>query len=571
MTIFIEISIIVIIATLVSLVVKFFKQPLIVGYIATGIIVGPYVLNILQARDEIELFSKIGITLLLFIVGLTLNPDVMREVGKASFITGIGQVLFTSVIGYFIVRSLGFGTVPSAYIAVALTFSSTIIILKLLSDRGDLGKLYGKISIGFLLVQDIVATILLLVITVVGATAIIPSGNLSHFAVVEIMTLLGKGALASVFLYFVSKYVLPGIARFVAGSQEVLFIFSLAWGLGMSVFFYTIGFSIEIGALIAGVTLAASPFAYEISARMKPLRDFFIMLFFVLLGSQIIISQFPALLSAAALLSLFVLVGNPLIVIILMNLLGYRIRTAFMAGLTVAQISEFSLILIALAFSLGHVSLEVVSLVTLVGVITIIGSTYFIQHADRIYLFLKPALSILTLRKPYIKENNLAESFDIIIFGYDRVGHDFVETARQITNNYLVVDYNPSSITRARLQGIPYRFGDAEDIEFLDEVQISRAKLVISTIPDFHINLSLLTHYRSHNQDGIFVTISHDISDTYALYRAGASYVVMPHYLGAGHAAALISSHRFNREAFEDEKARHLKSLEERVKLESIV
>ena len=331
MTIFIEISIIVIIATLVSLVVKFFKQPLIVGYIATGIIVGPYVLNILQARDEMELFSKIGITLLLFIVGLTLNPDVMREVGRASFITGIGQVLFTSVIGYFIVRSLGFGAVPAAYIAVALTFSSTIIILKLLSDRGDLGKLYGKISIGFLLVQDIVATILLLVITVVGVTAIIPSGNLSHLAVVEIITLLGKGVLASVFLYFVSKYVLPGIARFVAGSQEVLFIFSLAWGLGMSVFFYTIGFSIEIGALIAGVTLAASPFAYEISARMKPLRDFFIMLFFVLLGSQIIISQFPALLSAAALLSLFVLVGNPLIVIILMNLLGYRIRTAFMA------------------------------------------------------------------------------------------------------------------------------------------------------------------------------------------------------------------------------------------------
>ena len=294
MTIFIEISIIVIIATLVSLVVKFFKQPLIVGYIATGIIVGPYVLNILQARDEMELFSKIGIPLLLFIVGLTLNPDVMREVGKASFITGIGQVLFTSVIGYFIVRSLGFGTVPSAYIAVALTFSSTIIILKLLSDRGDLGKLYGKISIGFLLVQDIVATILLLVITVVGVTAIIPSGNLSHLAVVEIITLLGKGALVSVFLYFVSKYVLPGIARFIAGSQEVLFIFSLAWGLGMSVFFYTIGFSIEIGALIAGVTLAASPFAYEISARMKPLRDFFIMLFFVLLGSQIL--QVPNLL-----------------------------------------------------------------------------------------------------------------------------------------------------------------------------------------------------------------------------------------------------------------------------------
>ena len=571
MTIFIEISLIIIIATLVSLVTKFLKQPLIVGYIITGVIVGPYALNVLHSRDEIELFSKIGIALLLFIVGLTLNPDVMREVGKTSFITGIGQVLFTFVIGYFIVRSLGFGTISASYIAIALTFSSTIIILKLLSDRGDTGKLYGKISIGFLLVQDIVATILLLIITVVSATVNIPTEDLSYPAIVEIMILLGKGSLVAIFLYLVSKYVLPGLSRFVAGSQEVLFIFSLAWGLGMSTFFYTIGFSIEIGALIAGVTLAVSPFTYEIAARMKPLRDFFIMLFFVLLGSQIIVNQFSTLLGTAALLSLFVLVGNPLIVIILMNFMGYRTRTAFMAGLTVAQISEFSLILIALAFSLGHVNLEVVSLVTLVGVITIIGSTYLIQHADRIYTFLKPTLNLITFRKSRMKENNLDESFDIIIFGYDRVGYYFAEMAKQMTNNYLVVDYNPSSIERVQSLGIPHRFGDAEDMEFLDEIHLSKAKLIISTIPDFRTNLSLLTHYRDHEQEGIFVTISHDVSETHALYRAGASYVVMPHYLGASHAASLIASHRFNREAFENEKNQHLRSLEEKVKLEGII
>lgn len=568
MTIFLEISLIVIIATLVSLVVKFFKQPLIVGYIATGILVGPYVLNILHSRDEIEFFSKIGIALLLFIVGLTLNPDIMREVGMPSFITGAGQVIFTSIVGYFIVRLLGFNMLSATYIAVALTFSSTIIVLKLLSDRGDMGKLYGKMSIGLLLVQDIVAIILLLGITV--ASKAVMANNLSHSAVVEVMILLGKGVLVAVFLYFVSKYVLPGLARFVAGSQEVLFIFSLAWGLGMSALFYTIGFSIEMGALIAGVTLAASPFTYEIAARMKPLRDFFIMLFFILLGSQIIISQPTVLFWDAIILGLFVLIGNPIIVIVLMNLLGYRARTAFMSGLTVAQISEFSLILIALAFSLGHVSLEVVSLVTLVGVITIIGSTYFIQHADRIYTFLKPVLNLIMFRKLHKKENNTGENFEIIIFGYDRVGYDFVETVKQIANNYLVVDYDPSAIGRARLQHIPYRFGDAEDMEFLDEINLSEARLIVSTVPDFHINISLLAHYRSRNQEGIFVTISHNIPDTYALYRAGASYVVMPHHLGASHAASLIANHKFNKEEFEKEKERHLKNLEERAKLENI-
>ncbi|MEX2013674.1 MAG: cation:proton antiporter, partial [Parcubacteria group bacterium] len=561
MTLFVEISLIIVIATLVSLVMKLLRQPLIVGYIAAGVLVGPYALNILQAHDEIELFSKIGIAILLFIVGLTLNPDVMREVGRASFVTGVGQILFTSIIGFFIIRFLGFDILPAAYIAIALTFSSTVIILKLLSDRGDVDKLYGKISVGFLLVQDIVAIILLLAITVVGATTATSVGGLSNTAITEIVALLGKGTLAAVFLYLVSKYVLPGIARFVAGSQEVLFIFSLAWGLGMSAFFYVIGFSIEVGALIAGVTLAVSPFAYEIAARMKPLRDFFIMLFFVLLGSQLIVGQFSMLLGVAALLSLFVLVGNPLIVIILMNLMGYRTRTAFMAGLTVAQVSEFSLILIALAYSFDHVSLEVVSLVTLVGVVTIIGSTYLIQHADRLYIFLKPALRLITIRKSHMKENNLSENFDIIIFGYDRVGHDFVETARKMTNNYLIVDYNPSSIERAKAQGIPHRFGDAEDMEFLDEINISGAKLMVSTIPDFRTNLLLLTHYQNRHPDGIFITISHDVSETQALYQAGASYVVMPHYLGAIQAAALMEKHGFNRQAFDEEKIAHLRSL----------
>lgn len=564
MTLFIELSLIVVLTTAVSLVMKLFKQPLVVGYIIAGILVGPYVFDILQAREEMELFSKIGISILLFIVGLTLNPDVMREVGKASFVTGIGQIIFTSIIGFFIVRALGFEALAASYIAVALTFSSTIIILKLLSDRGDVGKLYGKISIGFLLVQDIAATILLLVVTVAGVTAVTTVSSFSNAIVFEITTLLVKGMLVAVFLYFISKYLLARVSKFVAGSQEVLFIFSLAWGLGMSALFYVIGFSIEIGALIAGVTLAVSSFAYEIASRMKPLRDFFIMLFFIMLGSQLIFSHFSALLFAAAVLSLFVLIGNPLIVLLLMNFMGYRTRTAFMSGLTVAQISEFSLILIALGYSFGHISLEVVSLVTMVGIITIAGSTYLIIYADRVYHFLKPVLRLITFRKSHMKENAVSENFDIIIFGYDRVGHNFVETAKKMNANFLIVDFNPLSIERAKALGIPYCYGDAEDVEFLDEINISGAKLVVSTIPDLHTNLLLVSHYRNKNPSGIIITISHNVSDTHELYCAGASYVVMPHYLGAYHAAALMEEHGFNSEAFQQEKTEHLNNLRNR-------
>jgi Kef-type K+ transport system membrane component KefB len=562
MTIFVELSIIVVWATAVSLAVRFLKQPLIVGYIVAGVLVGPYVFNIIQSHEEIELFSKIGVAILLFIVGLTLNPDVMREVGKVSLITGLGQVVFTSIIGFFIVSSLGFDTLTAIYTAIALTFSSTIIILKLLSDRGDTQKLYGKISIGFLLVQDIVATILLLVITILGS-AVADFSSLSGIVILETLILLGKGVLVALLLYIASRFFLPNISRYVAGYQEALFIFSMAWGLGISALFYTLGFSIEIGALAAGVTLAASPFAYEIASRMKPLRDFFIMIFFVLLGAGIALEQILTFILPAIVLSVFVLIGNPLIVFILMNLLGYRTRTAFMAGLTVAQISEFSLILVALGHSFGHLSQEVVSLVTLVGIITISGSTYLILYADKIYSWLKPLLKFITIRKPYISGTSSTDKAEIIIFGYDRVGFEFVNAAKEIGAKYLVVDFNPKSTARLIENNIPYRYGDAEDIEFLEEINFTEAKLIISTIPDFKTNILLVKHYRARNFQGVIITISHYLADTKELYGAGASYVVMPHHLGASHAASLIKTHQFNKEAFEKEKSKHLSNLGE--------
>lgn len=561
MNLFVELSLIIFLATALALIARLLRQPLIVAYIATGVLAGPYALNIIQSHEEIELFSKIGIAILLFIVGLTLNPDVMREVGRVSLITGIGQVLFTSVLGYLILVALGFNFLTSFYVAVALTFSSTIIILKLLSDRGDTQKLYGKISIGFLLVQDIVATLILLVITVVGVSGLSSEVGLSSLVGAEIGVLFLKGMIAALVLYLVSKYVLPSVSQFIANSQEMLFTFSLAWGLGMATLFQYIGFSVEIGALIAGATLAASPFAFEIASRMKPLRDFFILLFFVLLGSQLILGQISALLVPAAVLSAFVLIGNPLIVLIIMNLMGYRTRVAFMSGLTVAQISEFSLILIALGYGFGHVSQETVSLVTLVGIITIAGSTYLILYADRIYSFLKPVLRILTIRKSHMQASDRHEGIEILIFGYDRVGRSFVEAAKKLTSNFMVVDFDPRSIDKLRTLGIPYHYGDAEDVDFLEEIEIGEAKLVVSTIPDIKTNILLASHYRSKNPYGILITISHDVEGSKELYRAGASYVVMPHHLGAHHAAMLMEKYGFNTEAFDKERDEHMSKL----------
>lgn len=563
MNIFIEIGLIVFIATLVSSVMRIFRQPLIVGYIFTGVLVGPYFFNLIESTEYIELFSKLGIAILLFIIGLSLKPDVIREVGRVSLITGLGQILVTSFVGFYLMQFLGFGFSASIYGALALTFSSTIIIFKLLSDKGDLNKLYGKISIGFLLVQDVFAAVVLLIISVIGSASV-ASGDSFIFT----LFLLLKGVTFFVFLYLMSRYILPKVSKFFASSQELLFLFSISWGLGLSALFYVFGFSLEIGALSAGVALASSSFAREIGSRMKPLRDFFILLFFVLLGSQIILSNLASIAFPAIILSLFVLIGNPVIVIILMNLLGYKSKTSFLSGLVVAQISEFSLILMSLGMSFGQVDEKAVSLITLVGIITITGSTYLILYADYIYSKIRFLLRFLEIRYQHKKEREESvDNIDMIIFGYDRVGYDFVNIAKKIHKRYMVVDFNPDSIHKLVKNDVPYQFGDAEDAEFLEEIGLSTAKIIVSTIPDFKTNLNLVDYYRNHNKKGVIIVISHNIKDTREFYRHGASFVVMPHYLGASYASRMIEQYGVEHYAFDKEKREHILYLEQRQKI----
>jgi Kef-type K+ transport system membrane component KefB len=559
MEVFVEIALLLFVATSFAFLMRLLRQPLVVGYILAGVFAGPYFLNILHANEHIELFSKIGITILLFIVGLSLNPRVIREVGKVSLVTGVGQVVFTSIIGFILAVFLGIERIAAFYIAIALTFSSTIIVLKLLSDRGDLNKLYGKIAIGFLLVQDVIATIILLLVSSVSQTQNADISNILLLLFVKAITILSG-------LYLAANFVIPKLSRFIASSQEALFLFSITWGLGLSALFYVLGFSIEIGALIAGVTLSLTPFAYEIGARLKPLRDFFIVLFFVLLGSQMVLDNVGQILVPAILLSLFVLIGNPVIVIILMNLLGHKRRTSFMAGLTVAQISEFSLILAALGFSVGHLSAEALSLVTLVGLITIAGSTYFILYADQIYPRLEKVLKLLELKKEGGREkgSDSMTNEKLILFGYDRVGKDFVGVFKKLKKPFLVVDFNPESVKKLAVEEIPHRFGDAEDIEFLEELNLEKIQMCVSTIPDFKTNMVLTQVVREKNKRAIIIVLSHYIKEAEELYDRGATYVIMPHYLGARHAANMIARLETNVAEFEDEREKHLTYIRKR-------
>jgi Kef-type K+ transport system membrane component KefB/Trk K+ transport system NAD-binding subunit len=557
MEMFNELAIIVFIATGVSVLMRLLKQPLIVGYILAGILVGPSVFNALHSTEFIDILSKMGITILLFVIGLHMSPKVIKEVGKVSLLTGGGQFIFTAIVGYLIAIGLGFSHIAALYISIGLTFSSTIIVLKLLSDKGDLNKLYGKITIGFLLIQDIIAAVILVLIPVLA-------GDQGGSGFWMFVGMLGKALALSAAVYLVAKFFLPKFVKFAAASQELLFLFSISWGLALAAVFHMLGFSAEIGALVAGVTLSVTPYAYQIGSRLKPLRDFFIVLFFVLTGSHIDLGSMTQILVPAIVLSLYVLLGNPIIMVILMRFLGYQRKTAYLSGLTVSQISEFSLILAAVGFSMGHLSQNEFSLITLIGLITITGSTYFMLYAEKMYPHVEKSLKKLDFLKSIEEYVHKDEVHDVLLFGYDRVGHDFVNLFKKLGKDYLVIDFNPHLIREMQQKIIPCRYGDAEDIEFLQELHLKEIKMCVSTIPDFKISSLLLRNIRKENHHAIIILLSHDIDEAIDLYKQGASYVMLPHYLSAKHTVHMIDKLGFDKKEFDEERKKHLEYIQEK-------
>lgn len=556
MDVFFQLSLILLIVLIVSFFMRVLRQPLIIGYIVSGILVGPFFLNLVRGNPVITAFSEIGIAFLLFIVGLHLSPKVIKEVGKISLVTGLGQIFFTIIIGYVLAVLFGFSPLTALYVAIALTFSSTIIIMKLLSDKDSLDKLYGKISIGFLLVQDFVAIVILIVVSSLAGSS--GAGYL-------VFSTLIKGVIVLLILTPFCYYLLPKVSNFFAKSQEFLFLFAICWGLGLSALFFYAGFSIEVGALIAGVLLSMSPYSYEVSSRLRPLRDFFIISFFLLLGSQMVFADISGLILPAVVLSIFVLVGNPFIVILLMGMFGYSKRTGFMAGLTVAQISEFSLILVALAVKVGHVSVEILSFVTIIGLVTIAGSTYMIMYSEKIYPFISKYLSFFERKK--LREKDFPErEFDYVLLGYNRIGFSILKAFSRLKKDYLIIDYDPETTRKLCGRNKNCIYGDIEDIEFLQDLKIEKAKLIVSTVPEVEANLLLLNKIKLKNNNSVIIVTARQINEAFELYNAGADYVILPHFLGGEYTAKLIEEVKVDKKSYAKIKASHIKNLKERLR-----
>ena len=428
--VFYEIAALLALAAVVGAIGNALRQPLIVAFIAAGILVGPSGFEWVAASDQVDLFAKMGIALLLFVVGLKLDLHIIRTLGPVALATGLGQVLFTSVVGYIIAILLGMTPVTALYVAVALTFSSTIIIVKLLSDKKEIDALHGRIALGFLIVQDIVVVLVMIGLTAFGVGAEAESGQFG----LQMLEVLAKGVAMLVIVALLMRYILPALTHHLARSSELLVLFAIAWAVLLASIGDALGFSKEVGAFLAGVSLASTPYRESIGARLVGLRDFLLLFFFIDLGAGLELSTLGDQLGAAIVLSLFVLIGNPLIVMIIMGAMGYRKRTGFLAGLTVAQISEFSLILVALGMALGHVDSSTVGLVTLVGLITISGSTYMILYSQVLYETLARWMGIFERRHPYREgayDVAVEGNEDVIVLGLGRYGRQVSQVLQQ--------------------------------------------------------------------------------------------------------------------------------------------
>jgi Kef-type K+ transport system membrane component KefB len=558
---FLDLTVIICLAAVLSFIFRLLKQPEILAYILTGIIIGFFHYFQSSNQDILQTMSQIGVTLLLFMVGLEIKVSELFSLGKSLLIAAVGQVGLTILGGFTLSTFFGFDLLTSFYIAMALTFSSTIIVVKVLSDKREMHALYAKFAIGILLAQDIVAIALLMLLSGVSSNT---SGTetLMNFILILI-----KGGILVGIVALLSRHFFPRFIESVAKSSETLFLISLAWVFGLAAIVSSpyIGFSLEIGGFLAGLALANTMANYQIIAKAKILRDFFIVIFFVLLGIQMSFADLAVIIVPAIILSLFVLLVKPLLITLVMAAMGYRKRTAFLTGLSLSQISEFSLILVFLGYKLGHINEKIVSLITLVGLISFFVSTYGLINSKLLYRKVAPFLNFL--EKDETKKDEIGEPTDsleslddhVVVIGGDQMGESIMEALEDRDMDVVLVDFNPSILRKMESKKIHRLFGDIADLDIQERARLAQAKLVISTIPDAEDNVLLLKELKHENRKAKVVMMALDSHDAKLLYKEGADYVILPHLAGGRQIAEIILDNHLDK--IEKLKAKDIKYL----------
>ena len=537
-------------AALLALVGWRLRQPLILAYLVTGVVIGPHGLNLVHDQASIATVAEIGLILLLFIIGLEIDLKKLASAGAPVLLTGALQVPICIALGlgffYLLGARVTQGNYALIYLAACMSLSSTLVVVKLLYDKFELDTLPGRITLGVLVIQDLWA---------VAMIAVQP--NIDNPDLLPLAFSLWKGALLVVGGLALSKYVLPYLFRAVAKVPELVLVSALAWCFFLAGVASYIGLSKEMGALIAGISLSTFPYNLDVMAKAVSIRDFFVTLFFVALGMQIALPSFDVVLIALA-ASAFVIVSRLCVVPILYALrLGHR--TSLLPAINLAQVSEFSIVIASLGLARGQIQSDVLTIVIITFAVTAVVSTYMINSSHRVQRVLSGALRVLRVRdlsSPETAQERSETRHETVVFlGFFRdassILHEFEHDGeplqvKEFLSKILVVDFNPTVMRELRARGISCVYGDVAHADTLRHVGIQDAELVVSSITDDILrgtsNLRMLRNIRATCPKAKVMLTTEHIPQALHFYEAGADFVYIPRIHSAAEIARILKT-----------------------------
>jgi Kef-type K+ transport system membrane component KefB len=542
----------IIVAAVLAFLARRLNQPLILGYILAGAVLGPHVgFHVVTDEASIELIAEIGLILLLFLIGLEISLPRLLQAGRAITVTGLLQVPICAGLAWValgpVVASSG-GQFDRLYLAFASALSSTLIVVKLLSDKFELGTFGGRVTLGVLIFQDLYA---------IAFLAIQP--NLQNLQALLLLRSLVAGVALVGGAWLMARFVLPTYFRAIAKSSELVVVSAMAWCFLVAGVAGWAGLSKEMGALIAGVVIASYPYGAEVISRVGGVRDFFLTLFFVALGLKIPEPSVPAVLAALGGV-LFVVVSRFLAMYPLFAFLRLDTRTAGVVAINLAQISEFALVIFSLGMTFKHISPAANSLILYTVLFTAVISTYGILFNHGIATWLARLLDALGLRRWFGNapaasaeaagaDEGEDKSRDVFLLGVSREGLAFVQylakTAPALKNRLVAIDFNPEMLERLRVYGVAHHYGDIANMATLEHAGIERATIVISGISDWFLkgtsNLQILRTVRPLAPNARVMVTGDTPESAQELYAAGADYVMVPSALTAEHLATLLA------------------------------
>lgn len=537
--IFIQLAVILCLSSSLGYLVYRLKLPLLIAYLLAGLFLSAILSFDITNSLILSFLPNIGIAFVLFLVGMELDLREIRSFGKQILIAGVLQVIITSVFGTFIAQTFGFGLTESIYLGIGLSFSSTIVVVKLLLDKKDLTSLHGKLSLGILLLEDLLAVLILLAMTSPTSQSL----PLAMF-VVKVFGLFSLALL-------LSHFILPEIFRAVSDSGELLFLTALAWCFAFISLAEVMGFSILIGAFLAGVALASSPYHFQIQGKVKPLRDFFTTLFFVYLGTRVNFSDISTTYPLIIFFALYAMLIKPVIFLLIFGIFGFRRHTMFHTAINLSQISEFSLIILLVGLELGVISQSALTVIALSTILSIVGSSMMIFKSQSIYKIVSSKISFFERRRHVIEEDTKAEIKEhVVLLGAHQVGERIIMFLKKEKIPFLVLDFNPHQVEILLKMEIPVIFGDMSDPEVLDILNLSKARLVVSTVPDLNDNKLLIEDLNNLNVDAPVIVRAENIKEAKSLYKFGADFVYIPDIVSGEYLVEIFQDHLNDREYF---------------------